>query len=95
MEEFSLKKDRWAKAKEEEKQRKLESDENFTYTVTQVSELLVVSRQTVWNWIKARKIDSFKFGSNQKSPVRIKKVHLDKFFEKSQRHRNICKHCLM
>ncbi len=95
MEEFKHKKDRWTKADEEKKQRKLESDENFTYTITEVSELLKVTRQTVWNWVKARKMNSFKFGSSIKSPVRIKKTDLDDYIERSKRNRNICKHCLM
>lgn len=95
MEEFNLKKDRWYKQKLEEKQRKLESDENYTYTITEVAELLKVTRQTVWNWVKAKKMNSFKFGSSIKSPVRIKKVDLDDYIDRSKRHRNICKHCLM
>ena len=95
MESYSHKKDNWKLEEQAIHQREIESDDNYTYTISEVSELLKVSRQTIWNWVKAKKFNSFKFGSSIKSPVRIKKVDLDAYVERSKRNKIICPKCMM
>lgn len=54
-------------------------EEKF-YTVDEIAEILKVNPMTVYRWIKAGKLKSYKAGRN----FRIKKGDLDKFLEQNR-----------
>lgn len=54
-----------------------ERNPDKTYTVDEIMQLLSVSRETVYNWIRAGKIAAVRIGRQ----YRVTKEHYDKFIK--------------
>lgn len=51
-------------------------------TVPEAAEALAVSARTVWRWIEARKLESYRLGRG----VRVAEGELSRFLERRRRH---------
>ncbi len=54
-----------------------ERNPNKTYTVDEIMEILSVSRETVYNWIRAGKLTAIRIGRQ----YRVTKEHYDDFIK--------------
>lgn len=59
------------------------NDKNKLYTIKQVSDLLGVSRNTIYNYIKKGMFNPIKMGDTKQSATRISAQEVEKFINRN------------